>query len=60
MVKITFPNPEVEKQALAYLLGRFSGGVLRAGEHYVPSAALEALLMQNIRFFVHSKTRGSS
>jgi hypothetical protein len=43
MVTITFPDRETEKQALAFLLGRFSGRVLRSGEHLVPEAALEAL-----------------
>jgi hypothetical protein len=52
MVTITFPNRKIEKQALAFLLGRFSGRVLRSGEHLVPEAALEALANQNILFTV--------
>lgn len=55
MVIITFPDREVEKQALAFLLGRFSGRVLRSGEHLVPEAALEALADQNIPFTVKGK-----
>jgi len=55
MVTITFPNRKVEKQALAFLLGRFSGRVLRSGEHLVPEAALEALADQNIPFAVKGK-----
>jgi hypothetical protein len=51
MVTITFPDRETEKQALAYLLGRFSGRVLRCGEHLVP----EALADQNIPFTVKGK-----
>ena len=43
MVTITFPDRETEKHALAFMLGRFSGRVLRSGEHLVPEAALEAL-----------------
>lgn len=56
MVTITFPDRDTEKQALAYLLGRFSGRVLRSGEHIVPEAALEALADQNIPFTVKGKT----
>src|SRR6516164_9631519 len=52
MVTITFPNRETEKRALAYLLGRFSGRVLRTGEHLVPEAALEGLGNLNIPFTV--------
>ena len=55
MVTITFPNRKVEKQALEFLLGRFSGRVLRSGEHLVPEAALEALADQNIPFAVKGK-----
>ena len=56
MVTITFPDREVEKKGLAFLLGRFSGRVLRSGEHLVPEAALEALADQNIPFTVRGKT----
>jgi hypothetical protein len=56
VVTITFPNHETEKRALAFLLGRFSGHVLRSGEHLVPEAALEALADQNIPFSVKGKT----
>lgn len=55
MVTITFPDRATEKQALAFLLGRFSARVLRSGEHIVPEAALEALADQNIRFTVKGK-----
>jgi hypothetical protein len=56
MVTITFPDRETEKRALAFLLDRFSGRVLRSGEHLVPEAALEALADQNIPFTVKGKT----
>ena len=56
MVTITFPDRDTEKRALAYLLGRFSGRVIRSGEHLVPEAALEALADQNIPFTVKGKT----
>jgi hypothetical protein len=50
MITITFPDRETEKRALAFLLGRFLGRVLRSGEHLVPEAALEALTDQNIPY----------
>ncbi|HWL92851.1 MAG TPA: hypothetical protein VNT79_04900 [Phycisphaerae bacterium] len=56
MVTITFPDRDTEKRALAFLLGRFSGRVLKSGTHLVPEAALEALADQNIPFFVQGRT----
>jgi hypothetical protein len=56
MVTITFADRETEKRALAFLLGRFSGRVLRSGEHLLPEAALEALADQDIPFTVKGKT----
>jgi hypothetical protein len=56
VVTITFPDRETEKQALAFLLGRFSGRVLRSGEHLVPESALEALADSNIPFTVKGKS----
>ena len=55
MITIRFSNRNVEKTALAFLLGRFSGRVLKSGEHLVPEAALEALASQNIPFIVEGK-----
>ena len=55
MVTITFPDREAEKRALAFLLGRFSGRVLRSGEHLVPEAALEALADASIPFTAMGK-----
>ena len=55
MVAITFADRETEKRALAFLIGRFSGRVLRSGEHLVPEAALEALADQDIPFAVKGK-----
>ena len=52
MITITFPDRETEKKALGFLLGRFSGRVLKTGEHLVPEAALEALANRNIPFTV--------
>ena len=56
MVTIIFPDRETEKRALGFLLGRFSGRVLKSGEHLVPEAALEALADQNIPFTVQGKS----
>ena len=56
MVTIVFPDRETEKRALAFLLGRFSGRVLKTGEHLVPETALEALAEENIPFTVRGKT----
>jgi hypothetical protein len=55
MVTITFEDRATERTALAFLLGRFSGRVLKGGEHLVPEAALEALAEQNIPFSVKGR-----
>jgi hypothetical protein len=55
MVMITFPNRAMERKALAFLLGRFSGRVLKSGEHLVAEEALEALAEQNIAYSVKGK-----
>jgi hypothetical protein len=60
MITITFPDAQTEKQALAFLLGRFSGRVLKTGEHLVPEAALEALAGQNIVFAVQGDCASSN
>lgn len=52
MVSIKFPDSESRKRALGFLLGRFSGRVLRSGEVIVPDAALEALAAENFSFTV--------
>ncbi|MGB7156756.1 MAG: DUF433 domain-containing protein [Tepidisphaeraceae bacterium] len=48
MVRISFQDRDTERKALAFLLGRFSGRVLKDGEHLVPEAALEALAEQPV------------
>jgi len=55
MVIIIFPDRDTERRALGFLLGRFSGRVLKTGEHLIPEAALEALADQNIPFTVKGK-----
>jgi hypothetical protein len=56
MITITFPDRDTEKRAISFLLGRFSGRILKSGEHIVPEAALEALAAQQIKFTVQGKT----
>ena len=56
MITIAFPDRATEKRALAFLIGRFSGHVLRSGAHLVPAAAIEALAAQNIPFAVEGKS----
>ena len=55
MVIITFPDRATLKKALGFLLGRFSGRVLKNGEHIVPEGALVALAEQGISFTVQGK-----
>lgn len=56
MITITFPDRETEKRALAFLLGRFSGRILKTGQHLVPEVALEALANQQIQSTVEGKS----
>jgi hypothetical protein len=56
MVTIQFADREAEKRAIGFLLGRFSGRVLKSGEHLVPEEALAALADQNIPYSVKGKT----
>jgi hypothetical protein len=55
MITITLPDRDAEKRAIGFLLGRFSGKVLKTGEHIVPEAALEALADQGIPYTVQGK-----
>ena len=55
MIAIQFPDRDTEKLALGFLIGRFSGRVIKSGEHLVPEAALEALANQNIPFSVKGR-----
>jgi hypothetical protein len=55
MVIVTFPDRDTQKKALGFLLGRFSGRVLKNGEHLIPEAALAALADKGIPFTVHGK-----
>lgn len=55
MVRISFQDRAAERKALGFLLGRFSGRVLKTGEHLVPESALEALAGADISFTVIGK-----
>jgi hypothetical protein len=55
MVTVTFQDQATEKRALGFLLGRFSGRVLKSGEHLIPEAALEALAEEGIAFTVKGR-----
>ena len=56
MITIRFPDRTTEKWALAFLLGRFSGRMLKFGEHLVPEAAVEALADQHLHFNIRGKS----
>ena len=56
MITIHFPDRATEKRALGFLLGRYSGRVLKSGEHIIPEAAMEALAEQGISFTVLGKS----
>jgi len=51
MIRIRFPDPATEQQALGFLAGRFSFRSWANGETLVPSAALAALASAGIPFF---------
>ncbi|HMO83795.1 MAG TPA: hypothetical protein PKC18_02635 [Lacipirellulaceae bacterium] len=57
MITISFPDRETEKRAVGFLLGRFSGRVLKSGEHIVSEAALDALADQGIPFTIGQSQR---
>ncbi len=55
MVIIQFPDPAIERRALGYLLGRFSGKTWANGETMVPEEALAHLAAQGIEFSVKGR-----
>jgi hypothetical protein len=55
MILIQFADRDTEIKALAFLIGRFSGKVLRGGLHIEPEDALAALATQNISYVVKGK-----
>ena len=55
LVVITFADKDTRREALGFLLGRFSGKALKSGEVIIPEEALEALAEQNFEFTVKGK-----
>jgi hypothetical protein len=55
MVAITFPDRKTAKKAVGFLLGRFSGKLLKSGECIVPETALEALAQRDFVFTVQGR-----
>jgi hypothetical protein len=56
MVIIKFSDPAMERRALGYLLGRFSGKTWANGETMVPEEALAHLAAEGIQFLVKGRT----
>jgi len=52
MVIIQFSDPAMERRALGYLMGRFSGKTWANGETMVPEEALAHLAAEGIEFTV--------
>lgn len=52
MIRIRFPDVGFERQALGFLLGRFSFKSWANGETLVPDQALPALAREGIPFLV--------
>jgi len=52
MIVITFPSQVLRKKAIGFLLGRFSGKILKSGELIVSEAAVEALAAHDFSFTV--------
>jgi hypothetical protein len=55
MVILRFPTIEIRRQALGYLLGRFSGKSWATGEVMVPEVALPHLAAEGINFSVEGQ-----
>ena len=52
MLTITFPNTTTERRAVAFLLGKFNGRVIKPGVHLLPEEAVEALAVAKIPFTI--------
>jgi hypothetical protein len=50
MIATTFPDRVTAKKAVGFLLGSFSGRMLKSGECIIPEAALEALAQRGFVF----------
>jgi hypothetical protein len=57
MIIIRFSNPDMERRALGYLIGRFSFKTWETGETAVPPHALASLAMEGISFTVEGPAK---
>jgi hypothetical protein len=55
MVIVTFSDPETRKEALEFLLGRYSATILKSGEVIIPENAVKSLAGRNLVFTVKGK-----
>ena len=51
MVVITFADAETQQKAAGFLLGRFSGHILKTGEHIVPRIRPRCTRGEGIRLY---------
>lgn len=56
MLTITFPNTTTERRAVAFLLGKFPGKVVRPGVHLLSEEAVEALAGAKIPYIIKVST----
>jgi hypothetical protein len=52
MIRIHFSDPQTERKAIGFLVGRFSCKSFSDGKTLVPEAALAALAREGISFIV--------
>jgi hypothetical protein len=52
MIKLRFPDANMQRRALGYLAGRFSFKLIASGHTLVPEAAVASLAGQTISFTV--------
>jgi hypothetical protein len=55
MVKLRFPDSDVERKAIGYLAGRYSFKTFAEGYTLVPEAALPSLAVAGISFTVEGR-----
>ena len=55
MIKVTFPDADTERQALAFLAGRFPFKTYADGSTLVPEPALSRLAGEGIAFTVEGR-----
>jgi hypothetical protein len=55
MIKLRFPNRDVERKAIGYLAGRFSFKTFADGYTLVPVAALSSLALADISYTVEGR-----